>query len=326
MTSHVLAVDTVDKSQATNRGRRPSIQTGAIMDSLEDQRPFAWQPLTPRGVAAFAGAPLGRLLLVQFTVAFVCAAAVVWFIEQAWSPTVKAAIDRLPAEGNIQSGLLNWKGNSPILLAESRFLALEVDLAHQGQLRSPAHLQVEFGRNGLWIYSLFGRVQFPYPKTYVIAFNLEELRPWWGAWSPALLTAAGVAVIVGLMASWWFLATLYCLPIWLLALYCDRVLTLRGSWKLAGTALMPGALVMIGAIIFYAFGGLDIVHLIGAWALHLVLGWTYAVLAVLGTIRIQAKTALNSNPFARAGANPARLQDSQPAAPESLAQERRSGD
>ncbi len=34
----------------------------------------AWEPFTPRGVAAFAGAGFGRLLLVQFIVALLAAA------------------------------------------------------------------------------------------------------------------------------------------------------------------------------------------------------------------------------------------------------------
>ena len=270
------------------------------MDSPEDLRPFAWQPLTPRGVAAFAGARLGRLLLIQFAVACLCASAIVWFMARGWFPSIKAAIDRLPPEGSIQSGLLNWKGDSPVLLAENRFLALVVDTGHQGRLRSPAHLQVEFGRADLWLYSLFGRLQVPYPHDYVIAFNLEELRPWWGAWSPPILAGAGLAVVVGLLASWALLASLYCVPGWLLALYCDRSLTLRGSWRLSGAALMPGALVLWGAIVFYALGGLDVVHVIGAWTLHLLLGWIYVVMAVLATAKLRAGSSLESNPFARA--------------------------
>ena len=42
----------------------------------------AWEPFTPRGVAAFAGAGLGRLWLVQFVVAMLAAAAVVWFVHK----------------------------------------------------------------------------------------------------------------------------------------------------------------------------------------------------------------------------------------------------
>src|SRR5687767_9056439 len=43
--------------------------------------PAAWQPITFRGVAAFAGAKLGRLLLVQLIVALLTAGAVGWFLS-----------------------------------------------------------------------------------------------------------------------------------------------------------------------------------------------------------------------------------------------------
>src|SRR5579859_4979404 len=102
------------------------------MESSADQRPFAWQPLTPRGVAAFADATFGRLFLFQGVVAALSALVVVWFVATHWFPTIKGGIDRLPAHGSIQAGQLNWGGDSPRLLAESRFLALVIDLQHGG--------------------------------------------------------------------------------------------------------------------------------------------------------------------------------------------------
>ena len=49
---------------------------------------FAWEPLTPRGVAAFARANFSRLLLVQFIVALLAAASVVWFLDDGCFPTI----------------------------------------------------------------------------------------------------------------------------------------------------------------------------------------------------------------------------------------------
>ena len=72
---------------------------------------FAWEPLTPRGVAAFARAKLGRLLFVQFIVALLAAVAVVWFLDDGCFPTIGAAIRSLPATGDIplrQTGLA-WR-------------------------------------------------------------------------------------------------------------------------------------------------------------------------------------------------------------------------
>src|ERR1035437_6936191 len=68
---------------------------------------FAWEPLTPRGVAAFARARLSRLLLLQFVIASLAAAAVVWFLSDGCFPTVRVAIRNLPAAGKIRASRLD---------------------------------------------------------------------------------------------------------------------------------------------------------------------------------------------------------------------------
>src|SRR6185369_12402935 len=115
------------------------------MAAPDQKREWAWQPLTPRGVAAFAGAKPGRLLVVQLVFAILAAGAVVWFLEVAWFPAIDEAIRHLPASGEIRAGKLVWTDDTPKRLAEGHFLALAVDLNHEGMARSPAHLAVEFG-------------------------------------------------------------------------------------------------------------------------------------------------------------------------------------
>ena len=80
---------------------------------------FAWEPLTPRGVAAFARAKLGRLLLVQFIVALLAAASVVWFLDDGCFPTISEAIQQLPADGEIRSGKLDWHGDLNAMRSDS---------------------------------------------------------------------------------------------------------------------------------------------------------------------------------------------------------------
>ena len=125
------------------------------MDRSNNHR-FAWQPLTMRGVAAFAHASLGRLLLVQLIVALLAAGSVVWFLHQVWFPTVGEAIRQLPPQGELRSGRLDWRGATPSRLAEGRFLAFVVDLDHTGTARGPAHVQVEFGRADCKVLCLLG--------------------------------------------------------------------------------------------------------------------------------------------------------------------------
>jgi len=184
-----------------------------------------------------------------------------------------------------------------VRLAEGRFLALIVDLDHTGAARSPAQVQVEFGREDFKIYSLFGCVQGAYPQSGAVPFNRAELGPWWGAWEPPILAMVAGLVVAGLVVSWACLATVYCLPAWLIGFFANRDCSLGGSWRLAGAALMPGALLMCAAIVMYGWSALDLVRLAVAGAMHLVVGWIYLVVSPLCLPRHQATTA-QANPFA----------------------------
>jgi len=256
----------------------------------------AWQPLTPRGVAAFANAGLGRLLLVQSLVALVVALVVIWQLDTGWFPTIESAIGKLPARGEIRSQQLDWRGESPLMLAEGRFLALTVDLNHTHGLRSLAHVQVEFGRETFVVRSLFGYAEAWYPPGWVMAFNQTELKPWWGAWKPVLLAGAGVGAGLGVLLSWWLLATLYFLPVQLAGYFADRDLTPFRSWRLAGAALMPGAVLMVVALVLYGLGSMDLVQLLFAVGAHLVVGWIYLFLSLL-FVPSAANASSRRNPF-----------------------------
>ena len=257
---------------------------------------FAWEPFTPRGVAAFAHARLSRLLLVQIIVALIAAASVTWFLDDSVFPVIKTAIKNLPDQGEIRSGKLVWHGDSPKPLAEGRFLAFDVDLHHDGKINSTADLQIEFGQEEIWSFALLGYMEIPYPAGSVIAFNRTELEPLWGAWMSTLLFLAAVATALGLLASWWLLATLYFLPVWLLGYFVNRDLNFRRSWKLSGAALLPGALLMAVGILLYNFGAVDLVQLGFIFGAHFVLGWIYLFVSLLFVPGIPAATP-QGNPF-----------------------------
>jgi hypothetical protein len=256
---------------------------------------FAWEPLTPRGVAAFAHARLGRLLLVQIIVAALTAAAVDCFLDMGCFPTITAAIKQLPDQGEIRASRLNWHGESPALLAEGGFLAFDVDLEHTGQIHSPAQMQIEFGRESVRVFSLLGYREWNYPPGWIVAFSRTDLEPLWDAWKPDILGIATGAVIVGLMLSWAVMATVYFLPVWLICFFADRDLNFRQSWRLAGAALMPGALLLTAAIAFYALGALDLIQMSFAFGAHLVLGWIYLFVSPLFLPRVSPSE--KRNPF-----------------------------
>ena len=254
----------------------------------------AWQPLTPLGVAAFARSSVWRLLVVQLVFALAAAAAAAWFLDTAWFPPIRQAIRHLPEHGDIRSGRLNWSGESPQLLSQNYFLALAVDLDHSGAVRPPAHVQVEFGRESVRFFSLLGYSDLPYPPDRIVAFNQPELEPWWGAWQAPILWITIGAVLAWCFVIWTLLAAIYCLPVWLVGFFANRQLTFRGSWKLAGAALMPGALVMIAAIVAYGLGFLDLVQLLAAAAAHFVIGWVYLFCA---PFRVAKLPSSPKNPF-----------------------------
>lgn len=256
---------------------------------------FAWEPLTPRGVAAFARASLERLFVVQAVFALLAAAAGVWFLSQQIFPTVDDAVGNLPEFGAIHGGRLDWRDESPVLLAEGRILALGVDLEQGGKLRSPADFQFAFGKNTLVIYSIFGDAELAYPPDAYLAVNLHDARPAWDAWAPDILGLAAIGIFFGLLLVWALLAMAYCLQVWLVCFFANRDLGLAASWKLAGAALMPGAALVSLSLVLYGLGAFDLVQLCFAFGMHLVIGWVYLFVSPLFLNRVLPKE--KANPF-----------------------------
>lgn len=236
---------------------------------------FAWEPLTPRGVAAFARASFERLFIVQCVFAALASAAVVWILTNGIFPVVNGAIDALPDTGAIRNARLDWHADSPLQLSEGRIIAISVDLDHSGALGSPADFQFEFGRDSLVIYSLFGVAEMDYPDGYIIAANQRDARPAWGAWAPDILALAGIGTFFGLLLTWALLAVVYAVPVWIICFFANRDLTYRASCKLAGAALMPGAALMALSIVLYDLAVFDLVQLCFAFGMHLVISWIY---------------------------------------------------
>jgi hypothetical protein len=259
---------------------------------------FAWEPLTPRGVAAFARASFFRLFLVQSVFALLGAGAVLWVLAHGVFPVIESAVDALPDVGGIHGGRLDWRDDSPVLLAEGRILAVGVDLDHTGQLRSPADFQLEFGRESLLVISLLGTAEMNYPSGYRIAANHKDAQPAWNAWAPNLLALAALGTFFGLLLVWLVLATLYFLPVWLISFFANRDLSMRASWRLAAAALMPGALLMSAALALYGLEMIDLVRLGLAFGLHLVVGWVYLFISPLFLNRASPKNP--ANPFTEA--------------------------
>ncbi len=272
--------------------------------------PAAWQPLTFRGVAAFAEAKLGRLLLVQFIIALLTAGAIGWFLSIHWFPSVRKAIRQLPDAGVIRGGQLTTPRDSTAPLVETRYLAIAVDATDTGVASSLADVRLEFHRTNFAICGFAGCLRRAYAANATMQFNRGELESWWGAWQPMLFGIAALAVVVGLFASWLALATVSFPIPWVIAYFKDRRLSARGAWKLASAALLPGALLVCAGIVLYGLGIADLLRLLVLWLAHFVVGWVYLALAPFRLPRVAAKPTANPfgdakpaipNPFA--GAN-----------------------
>jgi hypothetical protein len=261
----------------------------------------AWQPLTPRGIAAFAYSGYWRLLLAQLVIGALAAGTLVWFLSNAWFPVVRQAIKNLPEKGSIVFGELQWSNHNYAVLGERRpFLIFLVDLEQLSRGNSGADLSFRFHKKDLEIGSLFGYTVYPYPKEYQIEFNRLELEPRWDAWRPSIVGWTVVVTPLLLLLIWSILALIYSPVARLIAFFSDRKLGMGGSWRLCSAALMPGALLISAALFLYGLAILDLIHLILAAGLHLVVGWVYVVIATLQLPKGEVKIVPKGNPFSDA--------------------------
>ncbi len=267
-------------------------------------KPFAWQPLTPRGVAAFAHALTGRLLLVALIVALFAAGAMDWFLSARWFPAVRQAVHRLPEQGVIRGQILDSPITSAEILAESRFLMFVLDLEKQRNATQNSDVLVEFHKKNFQICSIFGCLFFNYPKSWNGDFNRGKLVPLWDAWEPVLLGLVPFCIIVFLFMSWAALSALYSLLVRLLGFFKDRDLDWRSSWRLASAALMPGALLLGAGIFCYGFGVVDLIRLLLLFVLHFMLGWVYLAVSPLFVPRLADVLPRGVNPFTTSTSEP----------------------
>jgi hypothetical protein len=279
--------------------------TSADEKNVSATRPVrAWEPLTPRGVSLFARASVNQLLAAQFLVAVLAAVSVVFFLNRAWFPVVEDGIQHMPATGQIVNGRLSCSADAPVQLSQNSFLGVSVDKFHSGNIGREADIQIEFGEEDFRIYSLLGYQIFEYQAERNMAFNNPDLEPWWGAWRPMFLVFSAIAVVASLLVTWFLLATLYCLPVYIISFLLNRDLRLGQSWKLAGASLMPGALFLILGIFCYSMRWIDLIQLGGMMGLHFVATWIYILISPLFLKKVPEaeKASLKQNPFVKESA------------------------
>jgi hypothetical protein len=257
----------------------------------------AWQPLTFGGVAAFADARLGRLLAAELVAAIMVAASVVWFLHRAYCPVILRAIQEMPETARVADGAL--QGVPGTLIAESRFLAIAATPQPGREIGQDADLQIQLRQNDLCAGSVFWPdwgLDFSYGRGTALNLARSNLEPWWSAWQPVLLTATGAAAVLFLLLVWAVLAAIYMAPAKFIAWFADRYLPWGGAWRLASAALLPGAMVVTGAVILYGWSVIDLVGLSFFGAVQVVIGWVYLVGGSCKVTRLFPAHS-NRNPF-----------------------------
>jgi len=258
----------------------------------------AWQPFTFRGVAAFARAGYGRLFVVQLLTASLVAASVVWFLGHCYAPVITQAAQKLPDAAGITNGQL--AGFDALEISETKFLSVAFAPDEEAELDRSADVQIVFRKDRIIVSSLLSSVLGSLELSYAAVNNLDmsraQLEPLWGAWRPVLLVGVGIAVVLCLMLLWLVLALVYAPAAKLIAWLCDRDLTWAGSWRLAGAALLPGAVLVAAAIVLYGWQVLDVFGLGWLEMVHLLIGWVYLVTAPIFAPRLTA-AVVKPNPF-----------------------------
>jgi hypothetical protein len=233
--------------------------------SDEPKRNFA-QPFTPHGVALLARSSLGKLLLWQLFVVVVVSGTFTWFLRTNYCPVIVEAIQKLPEGATLDNGKLH--GVESGLFADGKFLSLSVhtDATADGGI---GDVQLKFDGD-----FAEGCVPFAYPPEARVALGYSSSGPWWGAWQPTLLAAAGVGLAIFLYVSWSFLALTYLWPVKFLAYFADRQISAGGAWKLGSAAQLPAALFVAVAMLLYGLRAVDLIGLLILFGLHFPVGLT----------------------------------------------------
>ncbi len=238
-------------------------------------------PLGGAGVAALALGRMRRLWGFQLGFAAIAAACVGFCAWTAWFPVIAATAAALPDRIGLDDGRLEWPPEEGRILSQNSFLGVAVqpgDLEVAGQT---ADFQLVLRPESFRWTSLLGRVSVPYPVGYVAWSGRVVASAWWGAWSWVAVLALMLGVAAGVIASWWFLATLYTLPTLVLMTLFRRPLGGAVAWRLASAALFAGTLVVSGTIIMYSLQFIRVPGLLVGYALHLVVGWIWIAWGVL---------------------------------------------
>jgi len=227
---------------------------------VPEDRPIqpANQPFTFGGVARFAHARIGRLLLAALLFGLLTGLATTWLAARGWAPVIDEAVAALPERAAIQNRTLVWSARTGRLLGANQYLSLEVVLQNAPRDIASADVSVEGHVTHVVIRSLFGAARVPYPPMFNLTLDRATTVPAWGAWRAPLLFGLIPGTALVLMLSWSILAIPYSFVARVIGGIFGRDLSLQKAWKLCVAAQLPGSLLMTFAVVLYASGQVSV--------------------------------------------------------------------
>jgi hypothetical protein len=229
---------------------------------VPEDRPIqpAGQPFTFGGVARFAHAPIGRLLLQALLFGLLTGLATTWLATVGWAPVLDEAVAALPERAAIQNRTLAWSERSGRLLGANQYLSLEVVLQNAPRDSASADVSVEGHVTHLVIRSVLGAAIVPYPPVN-LTLDRATTVPAWGAWRAPFLFGLIPGTALVLILSWTILAIPYSLVARVIGGIFRRDLTSVRAWKLCVAAQLPASLLMTFAIALYASGHVSVLFI-----------------------------------------------------------------
>ena len=171
-------------------------------EESEDERPRAWNPFTPSGVASFANAPLGHLLTVELVTALLVFLATALYLDRSWATAIDRAVEGFPPGSRIHAGKVDLPGTEALPPSTNHLVG--ITWSRVDPPGSASDVELHLHPDEWKLSTLFGYVNLPYPPGISQPLNRETLSPRWGAWRSGLLPLAAMAYTTGIVVAWWY--------------------------------------------------------------------------------------------------------------------------
>ena len=201
------------------------------------------------------------------------------------------------------AGAMEAFPEAEIVQRQNGFISLIITPSTQWQGNMTADFQIAATPSEIRFRSLLGYLSIPYPPDTEFRLPPSDIKPWWRAREALFTVLAFCLVSSALLATWSVLATLYFFPIAIANYFADRKNEFWETWRLAGSLLLPGALIMTLSILLYGFHLLGFLGLLVATALHFIVAWIYGVATIKHIPPIPSFPRTGTNPFSDSDKN-----------------------